>query len=527
MFEYNEALIKQHFPYEIIRDPQYEAIVKTLDAYKDGYKHVILEAPTGVGKSAVGLTVGRILNQVISTQETPHKTCFTTITKYLQGQYRRDFPFLKDIRNAADEMYMCSEQTTKQTEQCILHRNKVEDACKKTCPYQLALMAFRRGPLSITNAHFFGLAPFRYNLAIFDECHELSNVVASQAELKMTNIDVSKLSLIFRADTDEVMKLWSQVPKFINGIKDKAVFDFIDTSFLADINMDEYQERVDALAGQPEFRSTNFEFRKFKNNVAKAMFISESKMVKVIENDETFVRPIYAREFAPSMFFTKADRFLHMSATICGFEGYTRELGFEKSDWIGIEIGHAIDVDRRKIYFQPVSWMSAKNEEKDIERSVAFIDQKIDQYEGVNTIIHSASYKRAEKFKELSKHQIHVPRSAALAIDYLSAQKKEQFVSSPSLVAGVDGKDDLCRLNILAKVPYPSFGDPRIQYIAKHNPEMLNQGIIRTMVQASGRGTRHENDYSDTYIIDGCFERLLNDWPSYFPKWFMDALEKQ
>jgi Rad3-related DNA helicase len=527
MFEIDEAKIKQHFPYEIIRDPQYEAIIKTLEAYKEGYKHVILEAPTGVGKSAVGLTVARFMNDVMSTIETPHRTCFSTITKYLQGQYRRDFPFLQDIRNSADPMYLCSEQTTKATEQCILHRNKVKDACKKTCPYNQALLAFRRGPLSITNAHFFGLAPFKYGLGIFDECHELANVVASQAELKLTSIDVSKLSLIFRSDTDEVMGHWSKIAKYIADIKDKTVFDFMDTTFLADIDMDTYQERVDNLAGQEEFRSTNWEFKKFKNNVTKALFISEAKMVKVVEDDQTFVRPIYAREFAPQMFFTKADRFLHMSATVCGFEGYTRELGFENSDWIGIEIGHAIDVDRRKVYFSPVSWMSAKTEEKDIERSVEFIDKAIDQYEGSNTIIHSASYKRAELFKQKSKHAIEVPRSAITALDYLGSKKAGRFVASPSLVAGVDGKDDLCRLNIIAKVPYPSFGDPRIQYISKHNPDMLNQGIIRTIIQASGRGTRHEKDFSVSYIIDGCFERLLNDWPAYFPQWFMQALEKQ
>ncbi|QNH71379.1 putative ATP-dependent helicase [Rhizobium phage AF3] len=527
MFEINEAKIKEYFPYEVIRDAQYYAITEGLKAFSDGYKHVILEAPTGVGKSAVGLTIGRYMNDVMSTIETPHTTCFATITKYLQGQYRRDFPFLKDIRNSADPMYTCSADTTKMTEACILNRKKTDDQCKRGCPYHHALMAFRKGPLSITNAHFFGLAPFKYGLGILDECHELGNVVSSQAELKMTNIDVSKLSLIFREQTESVMKQWSEVAKYIASKKDKEVFDFMDTTFLLDIPMEEYQERVDNLAGQADFRTTSWEFKRFKNNVSKALFISESKMVKVIENDETFIRPIYAREFAPSMFFTKANRFLHMSATVCGFEGYTRELGFENSDWIGIEVDHAIDVDRRKVYFNPVSWMSAKSEEKDIERSVEFIDKMIDQYEGVNTIIHSASYKRAEKFKEKSKHNIEVPRSAITALDYLGQEKKGRFVASPSLIAGVDGKDDLCRVNIIAKVPYPSFGDPRIQYISKHNPEMLNQGIVRTIVQASGRGTRHETDFSDTYIIDGCFDRLLNDWNQYFPKWFLAALEKQ
>jgi Rad3-related DNA helicase len=448
----------------------------------------------------------------------------TTITKYLQGQYRRDFPFLRDIRNAQDPSYTCSIGENKGTEGCIINRVKTEDQCVKACPYRLALMAFKSGPISITNAHFYGLAPFRFNLAVLDECHELANVVASQAELRMSTIDINKLSLIFRGDTDRVMAEWAKVARFVAEQRDGDVFDFMDTDFLADIDMDSYQERVDNLAGQADFRPTNREFSKFKANVSKALMISRAKMVKVVDNENIFIRPIYAREFAPQMFFTKADRFLHMSATVCGFEGYVKELGIEGQDWVGIEIDHAIDADRREVFFSPVSWMSAKNEKADIERTVKFVDDMFEQYDA-NTIIHSASYKRAEEIARQSKNKIEVPRSAASAIDYLSAGKK-QIVASPSLTAGVDGKDDLCRLNIIAKVPYPSFGDPRIKYISKHNPEMLNQGIIRTIVQAAGRGTRHEEDYSHSYIIDGCFDRLLNDWPTFFPKWFMEALRK-
>ena len=56
-FTYNE-----YFPYPSIRDQQSEAIDFILDSFINKQKRfVILEAGTGVGKSAVGLTIARYM----------------------------------------------------------------------------------------------------------------------------------------------------------------------------------------------------------------------------------------------------------------------------------------------------------------------------------------------------------------------------------------------------------------------------------------------------------------------------------
>ncbi|ASV44621.1 putative ATP-dependent helicase [Agrobacterium phage Atu_ph04] len=534
LFTVTDEKILRHFPLPKIRDKQMIAIRKVLEAFAEGYRHVFLEAPTGLGKSAIGVCVGSYMNEEFSTIETPHKTAIGTITKFLQDQVTHDFPRLRDIRSSGDPRYMCEINTNKGTEDCIVNRKKTDDKCMKSCPYKIALMEFRKGPLSISNVHFIANAPFRYNLGVIDECHEVGNVIASQAELKMTDVDFSKLSLIFREDTDTVKEMWDKVVYFIAGKKDGEVFDFMDTDFLLDIDLENYKERVDGLAGTSEFGSINRQFSFFANNVNKALLISNAKMVKVIEkfqDDRTgkideleIIRPIYAREFAPSMIFSKADRFLHMSATICGFEGYAKELGLNYDQCKGIEVDHVIDAERRLVHFRPVSWMSAKNEQLDVERTVNFIDSVIDKFENQNTIIHSTSYKRAQMIRDRSKHDIVIPKNAKEAVSYLKTREKGCFVASPSLIAGVDGKDDMCRVNIIAKVPFPSFGDPRVKYLAKHNPEIINQDLVRRMVQAAGRGTRHEEDYSTSFVIDGMFEKIYNEYRHFFPKWFVEAL---
>ena len=62
--------IKKHFPYAEIREQQSLAILYALRNFLQHDKRfVIIEAGTGVGKSAIGLTVGKYLNENIA------KTC--------------------------------------------------------------------------------------------------------------------------------------------------------------------------------------------------------------------------------------------------------------------------------------------------------------------------------------------------------------------------------------------------------------------------------------------------------------------
>ena len=51
------------FPYPVPRDCQVEAIDFALSEFQKGKKIVIVEAGTGVGKSAVGVTVARLLQK--------------------------------------------------------------------------------------------------------------------------------------------------------------------------------------------------------------------------------------------------------------------------------------------------------------------------------------------------------------------------------------------------------------------------------------------------------------------------------
>ncbi len=67
---------------------QRQVLQEICDAFNSGYKVIVLEAPTGFGKSPVAMCVARTLGSSY--------TC--SATKELQTQYVNDFPFLRSVK---------------------------------------------------------------------------------------------------------------------------------------------------------------------------------------------------------------------------------------------------------------------------------------------------------------------------------------------------------------------------------------------------------------------------------------------
>jgi ATP-dependent DNA helicase DinG len=75
----------KNFPFTHRRKNQTYVINEICEAFNSGYKHILLEAPTGFGKSPVAIAVAMTMGS----------SYICTSTKDLQTQYSRDFSFLK------------------------------------------------------------------------------------------------------------------------------------------------------------------------------------------------------------------------------------------------------------------------------------------------------------------------------------------------------------------------------------------------------------------------------------------------
>ncbi|MBC8410965.1 MAG: DEAD/DEAH box helicase family protein, partial [Rhodobacteraceae bacterium] len=99
-----------YFPYDEIRPQQSEAIESALEAFKAGKKFVIIEAATGIGKSAVGYTINKTMLSPAgadyrSKGDYLHGGYFLTTQKILQEQYISDFSSIASLKSSSD--YTC------------------------------------------------------------------------------------------------------------------------------------------------------------------------------------------------------------------------------------------------------------------------------------------------------------------------------------------------------------------------------------------------------------------------------------
>ena len=81
-----------NFPFEKIRPKQMDVLQQIGEAINAGYKYIVLEAPTGFGKSPVAIAVGRTLGT----------SYICSATKDLQTQYTNDFPYLRSVKGMSN-----------------------------------------------------------------------------------------------------------------------------------------------------------------------------------------------------------------------------------------------------------------------------------------------------------------------------------------------------------------------------------------------------------------------------------------
>src|ERR671938_401412 len=84
--------ILTHFPFTTIREKQKKVLDMLESTIGSGYRHIFLEAPTGFGKTPVAITLARYLGS----------SHICTATKDLQTQYKRDFPFVVDVKGKSN-----------------------------------------------------------------------------------------------------------------------------------------------------------------------------------------------------------------------------------------------------------------------------------------------------------------------------------------------------------------------------------------------------------------------------------------
>ena len=567
------STILTHFPFPTVREKQKKVLDMIDSAIKSGYSQIFLEAPTGFGKTPVAITLARYLGS----------SHICTATKDLQTQYRRDFPFIVDVKGRSnfpcivkedmgldescnygpcikDESYDCSYKTRlidyKVEGEGTLHelvkldpfaerryvekmrsKPKLVDLDWRPCHYYHQKSIGSHATHTVYNYRYFlsdifyAGATQKRKLLVLDEAHQLENEVGDFRSFTIRKNMLPFLKMHMPDGNIDDIETWldicSKLKERLVEFTEKAQ-GIIERSNQK-VTLEPYTEKnlIDALELDKNLTVVVDDIKTNKDNwiVSGVQRDSANQLVKVT------LMPLEVSSYFDTIL-DKGSVSLFMSATILSKDHLCKTTGLkpEKVKFIRIEDSD-FPVKNRPIHMMNVAWLSAKTMNVSMPKIAQAVDNIMSIHRNEKGIIHTTSYSQLQFIRDnVSKENASrlietassLDRSEVLQKHYES--KKQTVLISPSLHLGVDLKDDLSRFQVIVKVPYPDLTDKKIAAKKERDPKWYTWNTVLRLVQAYGRSVRSSDDYATTYILDSSASYLLKNAQGLMPRWFTEAI---
>ncbi len=240
-------------------------------------------------------------------------------------------------------------------------------------------------------------------------------------------------------------------------------------------------------------------------------------------------KPIDIAPFANEHLYNYGEVVILMSATILDKKAFTESVGIPADKAAFISLPSPFPVENRPVIYSGIGKMSSKTIDDTLPRMVQAVKAILEQHKNDKGIIHCHSYKVANYIKKNIRNTrllIHNSENREKILEKHMRAKKATVLISPSMTEGVDLKGDLSRFQIICKVPYPYLGDKLVRKKMNKWKWWYPLQTAKTIVQATGRSVRSNEDTAVTYILDSDFEMFYNRNRSMFPKGFKESLQK-
>ncbi len=532
----NDISWEKYFPYESPRDLQKKAINRIEEFLRSDKKYFILEAGTGVGKSAIGLTAAKINEEINpgSSEDFSQGSYFITTQKILQDQYVKDFSSsgIKSIKSSSN--YSCKfhkKNTCAQSMRVLMTAEKGSrfwNTCAFRCPYKIDKNEFLESNLSVTNFPYF-LAESTYakkiqprKLLIIDEAHNVSNELGKFVEISFTENFCKKFLNISFLKTQNQKKALDWVLNVYHP-KLRSKFKFMKNK-LDEMNISNKIDQFVSLSRQFELIDKHLcKVNRFLEN-----YSEENWVLNCVENRKLEFKPVDVSHFSKQMLLSYGQKVIMMSATILNKEGFCEILGIDKKDCDYMNIDSPFEKKNRPILFFPVGKMSKKNIDNTLPYMAEAIDKILKNHSSEKGIIHCHTFKIAKFLKEKVKSRrilIHNSENREQVLEKHKKSKSPTVLLSPSMTEGVDLAGECSRFQVICKMPYPYLGDKIVNKRMKKWPWWYSMQTSKTIVQSVGRSIRNEEDYAITYILDEDWDYFYSRNSKFLPDDFKSCIK--
>ena len=535
--------IRDHFPFAEVRHAQDLALSAIERAYTSNKKFIIIEAPTGVGKSGIALAAASHAKTVPTYGGFQPGAYILSPQKTLTAQYMKDFANMGLVELKGKSNYWCSEFDVDCDTASLLHAGREDEDAgdnrsnpMSCCGYKVAKKIFCENPLGVTNFAYY-LNETQYSgqlknrqMLVLDEGHNTEGQI-----LGFTDTEITKKRC-------EAMKIDSM--PFIKPGENMKTLQWLTTTFVPATQ--EYMRMLEELMNEAKFaqkRDDQIKYAKQLDQTDKFLcrlnrFINSEDHGNWLcwsdkESGTLTIKPLTATLYADDVLFRKANKILIMSATILDFSTVMRNLGISRDNAEILAVPSEFPVENRPIFYRPVGLMNVDNIEKTLPKVGEKTAQIVGKYATKKGIVHTHSYRINKAVTEAVKnqnlgsrvitHSGDIQGSRDLAVQKHLESPDPTVLFSPSMTEGLDLKEDLARFQVICKVPYP-YMDPYVTARMQRDNAWYQWLTALTLVQSSGRAVRSKTDKAHTYILDESFGYFLTKNQRILPKWWTDSI---
>lgn len=517
---------RTHFPHASVRPEQETMIEHARAVWSSGQKHVVLDAGTGCGKSAVAVCITRC----VSSAGLGTATVLTS-QRILQEQYERSYPACSSVWSSSH--YPCGHErglTCGQGKRLAVYMQSGAPmrGCDG-CPYAAAREKFSASSAGVAN-YAYHLACSAYapdslpdrSLFVYDEAHNIERELSAFSGVRSTLKEQNKLACKTLVGCPSVSKARAWLQSELKPALEREI------------------EKLRASAAAAvrhgrSLRSIAPRLDAADRTVCAVNRILEkdpSNLVVHGDAESLQITPLDVSDIGREMLFGDERITLSMSATIVDPVEWSRSSGAECSSRDFVHAPCPFPVANRRIVYSPVGKMSSRDIDATIPLLVDAVSRVLEKHPNEKGIVHAGSFKVARAIFEgcksdrlLMHKQGGEERSHTLERHALS--EKPTVLLTPSMIEGIDLIDDLSRFQVIAKVPFANLGDPLVLARKRACDRWYKLEAARCLMQAHGRSVRSADDWAVTYVFDSCFGDFIAQNSDLFSYEFIEAIEVQ
>ncbi len=538
------------------RDAQKEILDEVQESLKSGYKKIIVSAPTGIGKSAIAMTLAKSYEN----------SFVVTYSKSLQDQYVDDFEMLVPVKGKSNfpcfksmeqkgidlqeydvamnqglscDKGECQERNKEGKRQNCKFKPPIQAFEEKTfeeivCPYYEQKYSALITDHSVWNYHsYFQTVKYNRviygeylnrNISIFDEAHSIEDQIIQfvgieiikkhieECEIRIESYDLTDIQMIIQLLGD-ITEFYARKVREIRESRayqenpDYTLMNKLDGNYerFARIRIEVSSDPENFIINEPEYKKG-----KFKSITIKPLDVS--KYVK-----EFFITPFQ----------------IFMSATISK-DSFCQNMGFSNDDVAFVDTPCSpFPLENRKVEFVNAARLAHNSPQINENRAYLKIDDILSKHRDQRGLILTSSRARCKNIvknlssKNKSRLRICHARNpnGKTQDDVINehANSKNGVLISSSLWQGADLKDGLSRFQIIAKSPYPNYAEKWVESKMERYPLWYSSQTINKILQGFGRSIRSKDDWAATYVLDSAIEPLLNNSKNLVPKSYHDV----